>query len=63
MDKGLRNILTGDWRNAVKKLPKYQLKEIDKALKIHSKLMSFKFATISFRQLKKDLKGIIENPK
>lgn len=58
--KGLENIITGSWQDKLNKLPKYQKKEINKAVKITKEIQHYKFAIINFTELKQNLKSIIK---
>lgn len=60
-EKVIRNLLTSDWKDELKKLPKYQKKEIFYASKIIKQIEFFKFDVISLLQLKKELRKIIGN--
>ena len=55
----IKNILTGDYAQDIKLLPKYQKKEIKKAIQIYRQLEYYKFAVITFTELKKELRLII----
>ena len=60
-EKEIIRVLSGNWKEQLRKLPKYQIKEIIKSLKIYKHLEYFKWDAISFSKLKKELKKIIKD--
>lgn len=58
--KNLASILTGSWKDEVKKLPKYQRKELVYAGTLYGVIDRFKFGIIDKKQLRQQLSEIIK---
>lgn len=56
--KALTNILTGSWKDDLKKLPQYQKKLINQTVKVNSLVEKYKFDVIDFEQLVNGLHDI-----
>jgi hypothetical protein len=58
--KKLEKIFSGTWKDDLKNLPKYQKDEILKASKILKEIERYKFDTITFNELKNNLRSLIK---
>lgn len=58
--KNLVAIFTGSWKDEVKKLPKYQRKELVYAGKLYGIIDRFKFGIINKKQLRQQISELIK---
>ena len=59
-NKTLQSLLSGAWKDELKRLPKYQKRELNKVIKVNQQIDNFKYGIITFVELKRRLRKLFK---